>query len=104
MKTLDKPLVFVIIDKDIEPKVSSTKPVKLEPGELHARGYVFDVKLSKVACMGKLDVKGSDAKAASAYFDTVEDGDTRLAEQMLHRELEIRIREGLATSLKAVAP
>jgi hypothetical protein len=104
IKDLDKPLVFVIIDKDIEPKVETTKPIKLEAGKLAARGYVFDPKAAKVVCAATLDVKGSDAKAAAAYFDTVEDGDTRLAEQMLHRELEVRLRDALAANLKAVAP
>jgi hypothetical protein len=99
---LEKPIVFVMIDKDEEPKVTHVQPIEVDPGKLGARAYVFDLRAVKVTCVARLDVKGSDTKAAAAYLGDVQDRHN--AEAILHRELEVRIREGLATSLKVVAP
>ncbi|HTL34931.1 MAG TPA: hypothetical protein VL326_17500, partial [Kofleriaceae bacterium] len=85
---LEKPVVFVLIDKDHEPQVNSFKPLTIERGKIAARGYVFDPRSAKVICAATLDLTGSDAKAAADYLGDIEDG--REATEILHRELEVR--------------
>ena len=103
LDALEKPLVFAMIDSDDEPRVTSVEPkLEMVPGKVAARAYVLDVRSAKIVCAGAFVVKGSDAKAAGPLLAGA--ANPQYAEHTLHQELEVRIREALASSLKAVAP
>jgi hypothetical protein len=95
---LDAPIVFVVIDRDDEPEVTTLEPkVAFKPGHVVGRGYIFSVTDGAVMCAGDIDVKSSAPAAAAAYLDGVDS--EAAAQKVLHRELEVRIREALGANL-----
>jgi hypothetical protein len=90
--------VFVIIDHEVEPVVTATAPqIAFTPGEVIGRGYVFSVDAGQIVCATKIDAK-------NAHPSTDLDRVRRMPEatDVLHRELEVRIRQALATGLHRV--
>ena len=98
--------VFLIIDQEIEPAITATSPkVSFTPGAVIGRAFVFSVQSGRIVCAAKIDVRNTPD-------DTYLDGVTRVrgprkedaAADVLHRELEIRIRQQLATELRSTEP
>ncbi|HUS30100.1 MAG TPA: hypothetical protein VMZ53_16450 [Kofleriaceae bacterium] len=100
---ITEPFMFVLIDRSDEPEIldMTSTPISFKPGRVTGRAYVFSIKDGKMVCTGAIDAKSSPPAAAAAYLDGVTS--ESVAGKVLHRELEVRIREGLA-NLKAVAP
>jgi hypothetical protein len=99
-----EPFTFVVIDREDEPEITdmTSEPIEFKPGRVVGRAYMFSLRDAKLVCTGAIDVKSSVPAAAAAYLGgvTSESG----ASKVLHRELEVRIRQALAANLKAVAP
>lgn len=92
-------LVFIIIDHEVEPVVTSTAPqIAFTPGEVAGRGYVFSVDSGQIVCVANIDARNA---VPSTDLDRVRRKPE--ASDMLHRELEVRIRQALATGLRRVA-
>jgi len=95
---LEPYFVFIIIDHEVEPVITSTAPqIAFTPGQVQGRGYVFSVESGQIVCVAKID-------AQNARPSTDLDGVRRKPEaaEVLHRELEVRIRQALATGLRRV--
>jgi hypothetical protein len=98
------PFTFVVIDREVEPEITdmTSAPIQFKPGRVAGRAYMVSLRDAKIICTGTIDAKSSTPEAAAAYLDGARSESA--ASKILHRELEVRIREGLATNLKAVAP
>ena len=95
---LEPYLVFIIIDHEVEPVITATAPqIAFTPGQVTGRGYVFSIEAGQIVCVAKID-------AHNASPSTDLDGVRRKPEaaDVLHRELEVRIRQALATGLRRV--
>lgn len=95
---LEPYFVFIIIDHEVEPVVTATAPqIAFTPGEVTGHGYVFSVESGQIVCVAKIDAK-------NAHPSTDLDRVRRKPEavDVLHRELEVRIRQALATGLHRV--
>jgi hypothetical protein len=92
---LEPYFVFIIIDHEVEPVISATAPqIAFTPGEVTGRGYVFSVESGQIVCVAKIDAKNAHP---STDLDRVRRKPEAL--DVLHRELEVRIRQALATGL-----
>jgi hypothetical protein len=99
-----EPFTFVVIDREDEPDITdmTSKPIEFKPGRVVGRAYMFSLGDAKLVCTGEIDVKSSVPAAAATYLGGV--SSESAASKVLHRELEVRIRQALAANLKAVAP
>lgn len=102
-KPVEAPYVFVVIDRDDEPAVTSVDPkIRFKGGHVVGHAYMYSPADGTIVCAGAIDAKSSSAADAAPILDGITDeGD---ANDALHRELEVRIRQALANNLKAVAP
>jgi hypothetical protein len=91
-------LVFLIIDHEVEPAITATAPqIAFTPGEVTGRAFVYSLDSAHIACAAKLSVRNAQPSADL-------DGVRRKPEaiDVLHRELEVRLRQALATDLRRV--
>ncbi len=91
---------FLVIDRDVQPALTGTKPVGYVPGEVTGRAFVFSVREARIVCTGAITARNPDPDAPGSHLDAVRTA--RDARDVLHRELEVGIRTALATSLRAV--
>jgi hypothetical protein len=91
---------FLVIDRDVQPALTSTKPVGYVPGEVTGRAYVFSVRDARIVCAGAITARNPDPGAPGSHLDVVRSA--RDARDVLHRELEVAIRTALAAGLRAV--
>lgn len=84
--------LVVVIDKEVEPVAG--EGTTYTPGQVTGRAYVFSVPKKTVVCAGVIDVKNAPDLVTSPKDDE--------AKQMLFRDLEVRLRQALAVSLKSI--
>lgn len=92
LRAFPKHVVFVVIDKQVEPVVEPGTTFK--PGEIMGRSYVFSVTQQRIVCAGVVDVKTSTTLQTPPQDHE--------AKQMLERDLEMQVRDALATGLRAI--
>ncbi len=85
-------VLFLVIDKQVAPVPG--KGTEYTPGEVVGRSYVFSVARKQIVCAGTIDVKNAPGQTTPP--------DDAEANSMLRRELEVRIRQALATGLHAI--
>jgi hypothetical protein len=97
--------LFMIIDHETPPAVTATTPkIAFTPGAVTGRAYVYAVQSGTIVCAAKIDARNT---ADDTYMDAV--SSVRAPQQreaagtVLHRELEIRLRQQLAAELKSTA-
>jgi hypothetical protein len=105
LSTIPPHFVFLIIDHETTPAVTATTPkLAFTPGAVTGRAYVFALQSGTIVCSAKIDARNT---ADDTYMDAVSSVPAahkrEAAGGVLHRELEIRIRQQLATELHATA-
>lgn len=83
---------IVVIDKEVAPEITGATFV---PGQVTGRAYVYSIDDARIICAGAIEAKNLDEKA-SPYAKSLT---TDNAKQLLHREMEIRIRQSLVAGL-----
>ncbi|HSD88710.1 MAG TPA: hypothetical protein VLB44_14375, partial [Kofleriaceae bacterium] len=103
LKNIDPYIPFVFIDKDTPADITATAPkMTYTPGQVTGRGYVFSIPDGRVVCAATIDVKNPPSDPPPAFLDGIRRApDAKLA---LHRELEVRLRQAMATGLHATQP
>ncbi|MEO8841945.1 MAG: hypothetical protein ABI591_09830 [Kofleriaceae bacterium] len=95
---LEPYVVFIVIDHEVEPVITATAPqIAFTPGQVTGRGYVFSVESGQIVCAATIDARNAQP---STDLDRVRRKPE--AADVLHRELEVRIRQALATGLHRV--
>lgn len=102
LPALDGRSIVVVIDKDVEPHTTQTAPLTYTPGEVTARAYVFSFADGRFVCAGAITALNTPSDHKPKFLDGVVSA--RGAEAVLHRELEVRLRQAIAANLYAVAP
>jgi hypothetical protein len=93
----------VLIDNDINPEVTQTAPkITYKAGEVTGRAYVFSLKEGKFVCTANITARNTPSEESPKFLDGVRRAPE--AVERLHRELEVRIRQALATNLKSTEP
>lgn len=100
LEAIPSTIAIVLIDKETQPEITGRgKKLTYTPGEVLGRAYVYSIRDAKMVCMGMIDAKNA-APDASPYLDAVRADQDPIGP--LHREMEIRIREALVASLRAI--
>ena len=92
LRKLPTHVVFVVIDREVEPLAGTG--TAYTPGEVAGRSYVFSVAQKRLVCAGTVDVRNAPNMETSPRDDE--------AKMMLFRDLEMQIRQALATGLRAI--
>jgi len=93
-------ITLVVIDKDIWSEITGVgSAATYIPGQVLGRAYVYSVRDAKIVCAGAIDAHNV-APDASPYLDALRA--ERDGRELLHREMELRIREALAKNLRAL--
>jgi hypothetical protein len=92
LRRLPTHVVFAVIDKVVEPVPQAGTTFK--PGEVVGRGYVFSIAQKRIVCAGAIDVRSTPTLVTPPQNEE--------ADQMLFRDLEMQIRQALASSLRAI--
>jgi hypothetical protein len=92
LRQLPTHVVFVMIDKETEPVPEAGTAYK--PGEVLGRGYVFSVAQRRIVCAGVIQ-----ARNAAGIETSPRDEEAR---ETLFRDLEMQVRQALATGLRAI--
>jgi len=93
-------ITFLVIDHDVQPALTATKPVAYVPGEVTGRVYVYSVRDARIVCAGAINARNPDPGAPGSHLTVVRSA--RDARDVLHRELEVALRTALAAALHAV--
>ncbi len=92
-------ITVVLIDNETGAALTGTgSAASYTPGQVLGRAYVFSVRDAKIVCAGSIDARNLPAES-SPYLDAIRDA--RDGREILHREMEVRIRQSLATALHA---
>jgi hypothetical protein len=89
---------FITIARILEETPPDFTNKSFTPGHVRATAYVYSVRDAKLVCAGTLDV-GNTPADTSPYRDAVLG---LRGNEVLHREIEVRLRQGLAAGLHAV--
>ncbi len=90
-------ITFVVIDKEVKAEIErGGSAITYTPGQVLARGFVFSLEDAKIVCAAALDARNTPPES-SPYLDALGKDPA-----LLHREMEIRIREALASGLRAL--
>lgn len=93
-------ITVVLIDKETGAALTGAgSAASYTPGQVLGRAYVFSVRDAKIVCAGSIDARNLPAES-SPYLDAIRDA--RDGRDVLHREMEVRIRQSLATALHAL--
>lgn len=96
-------VAFVIIDRDVKPKITGAgAAATYVPGAVAGRAYVYSVRDAKIRCAGTIDARNAASDAPGSYLEAVRAA--RDGGAVLHRELEVRIRQAFATGLRSTEP
>jgi hypothetical protein len=97
---LESHVAFVVIDRQIEPLLTETGvDVTYVPGEIHGRAYVFSAHRKTIVCAGKIDAVNS---VENVLLKSQYGGAQGAARGILQRDLDVKLREALAASLRSV--
>jgi hypothetical protein len=102
LATLDQPYTYVVIDNDVAPHITQTTPLTYTPGEVDGRAYVFSLTHARFVCAAAITARNTPSDEHPKFLDGV--NTARGAEAVLHRELEVRLRQALAANLRATPP
>lgn len=92
LKDLPTHAVFLIVDKELEPLPEQGTTFK--PGAVIGRAYAFSIADQKIVCAAAIDVKSTPALQTPPQDDQ--------AKQMLFRDLELQLRQAIASGLRAI--
>jgi hypothetical protein len=97
LSTVEPYIKVVLIDSEVPAEITGTgDALTVTPGKLVGRAYVYSLRDAKIVCAGTVDARNVDP---SPFREAL---GTRDGRDMLHREMEIRIRQALASSLHAL--
>lgn len=100
---IDPYIAFLIIDREVQPELTGTGPkATYVPGEVIGRAYVYSVREAKIACAGAVAARNAAGEDPASYLEAVRAA--RDGRAVLHRELEVRIRQAFAAGLRSTAP
>ncbi len=93
-----KPFItVVVIDKETPAEITGEgSALTYTPGEVLARAFVFSLRDAKIVCAATIDARNTPPQK-SRYLDAF-----RTDRALLHREMELKIREALASGLHAL--
>jgi hypothetical protein len=101
LRSIPLTVTLLVVDHDVEPKlIGSGSNATYKPGEVAGRAYVFSARDSKIVCAATIDVHNDPSSTLGSYLDDVRAAGSDGA-AVLHREIEVRIREAIANSLRA---
>jgi hypothetical protein len=89
-------LRIVVIDREVPAEVTGERT--FTPGHITGRSYLYSLHDAKIVCAGKIDATNRDDKT-SPYVQAF---GANNAKEILHREMEIRIRQSLVADLHAL--
>ena len=96
-------VMFLIIDREVQPEITGAGPkLTYVPGEVIGRAYVYSVNDARIVCAGAVDVRNAPGETPESFLDAVRAAPDGHA--VLHRELEVRIRQAFAAGLRSTEP